>query len=151
MCGGGSGGGSGGGGGGEIPLPDLDGGEEEAVHDVCAGGKVVHALCEDKVAGVEHRGPEPADEAHVAKEPVVPVQRVRAGHLAVERGEAEHVGVQVRQAEQHGEGLLHAQHAAERPFAVELLDALGRRPRQPRRRHAALARVVALGRAGPQQ
>ena len=116
---------------GEVPPPDLDGGKEEAVHDVCTGGKVVHALGEHEVAGVEDGGPEPADKAHVAEKPVVPVQRVRAGDLAVESGEAEHVGIQVRQAEHDGEGLLHAQHAAERPFAVELLDALRRVSSQP--------------------
>ena len=136
---------------GEIPPPDLDGGEEQAVHDVCAGSKVVHALGEPEVAGVEDGGAGPADEAHVAKEPVVPVQRVRAGDLAVQRNKAEHVGVQVRQAEHDGEGLLHAQRASERPFAVELLDTFGRSACQPRCRHTTLARVVALGRARPQQ
>lgn len=138
-------------GGGEVPLPDLDRRQKEAIHDIRPGGEVVHALREAKVPGVEHGRPEPADDAHVPKQAVVPVQRVATGDVPLQAAQADHVCVEVRQAEDHREGFLHPEHPPEGPFAVVLLDRARGVGGEADGGEGALAGVVAFGGAGPEE
>lgn len=58
---------------------------------------------------------------------------------------------EVEQAAQHGEGLLHAEEAAEGPLPVELHYGFRRQGGGAQVGHEVLARVVALLRAGPEE
>lgn len=121
----------------------------EAVEDVEPGAEVVEGLGGGKVARVEHTAGGPARDADVRERDVKGPQRVGGGNRGAHLAQAVGVRPQVGGREEDREGLLDAEEAPEGPLAVELHDGL--RGGRARRRDDVLARVVALGRAVPEE
>jgi len=135
-----------------VEPEDAHRGVVQAVHDAGAGGEVVERLRQGEVARVEDGREDPARHADLRDHLVPPPQRVggrNVGPHAVV--EAVVVRPEVAQAAEDREGLLHAQEAAEGPFAVELHDGEGRDGGGAPLGYYALAGVVAFLRAGPEE
>ena len=98
---------------------------------------------------MEDHAEHPAGHAEVREHHVVVAQRVRLRDGGAHLGQAGVVGEEVEEREEHREGLLHAQEAVERPLAVELHHGL--RVGEALCCDYVLARVVALGRAVPEE
>ncbi len=135
--------------GGQVEAGDAHEGVVHAVEDAGAGGEVVELLGGGEVAGVEDGAEEPRGHAEVREHLVVAPHGVAGRHALTQPRQPGLVGEEVAQAEDDGEGLLHAQHAHERPFPVELRYGLAGFE-TPRRRDV-LAGVVAFLRAGPEK
>lgn len=121
----------------------------QAVHDARAGREVIQLLRELEIPGVEDHAEDPAGHAEVGQQHVVRAQGVGVRDGGAHLRQAALVREEVEQGEEHGEGLLHAEEAVERPLAVELDDGL--RVGEALRRDDVLACVVALGGAVPEE
>ena len=132
-----------------VEAEDANGRVVQAVEDVGPRGEVVQLLGGLEIARVEEGAEEPAGHAHVRQDDVERPQGVRGGNAGANLAQAVVVGPEVSEGEEDAEGLLHAEEAAERPFAVELDD--GFRGGDALVRDDVLARVVAFGGAVPEQ
>lgn len=103
-----------------VQPEDADHGKIEAVQHGRAGGKVVEALGQDKVAGVEERAEDPRRHADGAEANVPRPQRVCRGHMKAQAAQAGHVRPQVAEREDDRGRLLNAEQPEEGPFPVEL-------------------------------
>lgn len=96
---------------------------------------------------MEDHAKDPTSQPEVAEQQVVLAQRIRSRNCVAELTNSPVMCDEIGEAEEHREGLLHAEEAVERPFAMELDNGRGRLGEGSEAcvRYDMLASVVAFG------
>lgn len=130
--------------------PELvHGGIVQPIEHIEPRAQIIQLLRQWEIARVKHAAGRPASDAHVGERNIKGPQGVRGWDGGADFVQAVDVRPEVGGREEHGDGLLHAEHAREGPFAVELDDGLV--GGEAGGGDDALAGVVAFGGAVPEE
>ena len=105
-----------------LKTENADRGIVETIQHARARAKVVQLLGQVEVAGVEDHAEDPACQSHVAEHDVVFSQRIFCWYTIPNLVQSVLVRQEIEEREQDGKGLLDAEEAVKRPFAVILYD-----------------------------